>query len=380
MLCAVVSSLLVVLAALLALPVYQIVTVIRLFSTPANLHNDRCVPLVHPLLVGCEDGQVHIPSNTLYLACAVNITERDNWFPGGDRRKADPAIPAHGAIVALDLATNIPTRLALPPAVAAFSPHGLGIMSDPANPSLVIIHAVNHRINGSVIEMFEHTVGSAALAHLGTASNQDILYNINDVVPVGRTAFYATNDHGTRGIVMRKLEVYGRFAWASVVHYDSGKWKVAAKEIRYANGITSSADGSHIYVSALTTPEIRVYNRRSSNTLQFIGSIKLPYIPDNINMDTTTGDLYIGTFTNGLKLQLHVFDHSRPCPSAILRVSNNTDMDQFYGKKYNIQTVYETDGSQISGTSLGVVDPTTKRLYVSGIFTPHLLVCDGVVV
>lgn len=97
-----------------------------------------------------------------------------------------------------------------------FHAHGLGLVQ---GESSVIVAAVNHAIQGDTIELFDYIPGSTDIVHYETVSS-DLLYSINDVVPIDRKRFYATNDSKfVKGILFYIEKVFG-MSWSSVVYRD----------------------------------------------------------------------------------------------------------------------------------------------------------------
>lgn len=98
-----------------------------------------------------------------------------------------------------------------------FHAHGLGIVQ---GESSMIVAAVNHAIEGDRIELFDYIPGSDEIVHYETATS-DLLYSINDVIPVGRRSFYATNDSKFSKGIMFYIEKLFAMSWSYVVYRDS---------------------------------------------------------------------------------------------------------------------------------------------------------------
>jgi hypothetical protein len=76
-----------------------------------------------------------------------------------------------------------------------FQPHGLGLTRDPQDTQKIIVAAVNHDFfKGDSIELFDFKPESTVLNHYETVRDTKLLYYANDVAPVNRHQFYATND------------------------------------------------------------------------------------------------------------------------------------------------------------------------------------------
>lgn len=54
-----------------------------------------------------------------------------------------------------------------------------------------------------------------------------------------------------------------------------------------------------------------------------------------------------------------------------LRITLNTDKDAFFGKKYNVEKLFEDDGNVASGITVATYDSDKKKLFLSGEFSRH---------
>lgn len=102
-----------------------------------------------------------------------------------------------------------------------FQPHGLGLVQDPNDPTKIIIAAVNHDLDGSKIEFFEHVRGTREAHHYESFQDLNLLPAPNDVTPIDRNQFYATNDCAYRKGFMLRVERYLAQPWSHVVHRDA---------------------------------------------------------------------------------------------------------------------------------------------------------------
>jgi len=118
--------------------------------------------------------------------------------------------------------TFISTRLTLTGFSGPLITHGIDILSDPSDPSLLHIFVINelpnplHYVSPSntnpsekkwrvQIEIFTHTLGSSTATH--QRSIQHPLINLpNDIYAISPTSIYATNDHHYSEGSMRILE------------------------------------------------------------------------------------------------------------------------------------------------------------------------------
>ena len=154
------------------------------------------------------------------LACAIDVHDRLHWFPPAGKYNSKDAI-GKGGIVLLDLKTMNAQRMDLIGFENTFfQPHGLGIVIDPDHPDMLIIAVVNHGLNGSSIEFFSSKIGSLQAQHYQTVKNSELLFAPNDVIPLDRQRFYASNDCSYPKGFMWYLERYLTRPWSFVVYQD----------------------------------------------------------------------------------------------------------------------------------------------------------------
>ena len=354
--------------------VVNFINVSNVLKPITQYNTDKCQLLQHPLLGGCESAKL-LDSSSVLMACAVNITERDLWFPASGKF-GKPTGKSQGALVRLDLNTHAVTQLQFANFKDHFVPHGVGFIASPDDSNLVYIHAVNHHINGSRIEMFEYRLGDTLMTHYKTVASE-LLPNPNDVLPLSRDSFYATNDLKYARSILRTPEVFLAFPGGKIMLYSDGTFKEAATNIQYANGIEASSDKQTVYVVSSTGSFLHIYKRRRSNSLQLMDAVKLPLMGDNVSIDED-GNALIAGIANGLHWLKHAEDHSAPSGSKVVRVAPNTGQDIFYGKKYTVTEIYSDDGTVLSGIANAVASKETKKVVLSTVFTQGVLVCKGI--
>ncbi|KAI8903511.1 hypothetical protein EDD86DRAFT_195784 [Gorgonomyces haynaldii] len=327
--------------------------------------NPGCHTIQHPDLVGCEDGKLNPESGLVYFTCSwSNQNRRSDWRPVGS---FDSKIKHNSGLVLFDPVTEKWNRLPFAQDIE-FNPHGLDIL--PTDDG-VLVFAVNHKKHGSVIEKFLHKDGS--LQHIETIQDQSLLPNPNSVVAVSENEFYVTNDHGATTPLAREYEATTRQKWSYVVFYDGQKVRKVASDIIYANGIYTSADKQSVWVVSATGRKIHVYERKENNQLRPRDTIDLPFLCDNINLDFESGAFYCAGVQKALSFKSHVKDANMLCPSHALKITNNTDHDNYFGKKALFLNLVQKDGTQMSAASVAV--PTKDKVIVSGIFTDGIVVC-----
>jgi len=197
----------------------------------------------------------------------------------------------------------------------SFHPHGISLYSEAGCTRLFV---VNHRPGGDGIEIFD--VRDGALCHLRTVEGI-LLSSPNDVLAVGPDRFYVTNDHGSKTSLGQTLEDYLRLPKSNVVYFDGSRFTLAARGIRYANGINGSSDGRTVYVASTTGLKIRVYRREpATGALTFDRDLRLRTGVDNIEVDPL-GRLWVGCHPRLLTFTKHIADPTRPSPSQVLKIT-----------------------------------------------------------
>jgi arylesterase/paraoxonase len=57
----------------------------------------------------------------------------------------------------------------------------------------------------------------------------------------------------------------------------------------------------------------------------------------------------------------------------VVKVTNNTDADKFYGKKFKIQRVFENDGKLISGPSAIAIHDASNQALITGVYDKSIV-------
>jgi len=222
-----------------------------------------------------------------------------------------------------------------------FHPHGISLFR---TDSILYLFAVNHNDEGDFVESFIFNNGT--LEHLVSYSSPEMCCP-NDVIATDLDKFYVTNDHGTRGGVMRLFEDYLRIPRASLLYFDGEAYSRAAGPFNYANGVNMSPDRSRLYLAATTGGSVVVFDVNDDGTLKRKGTTDLGTGVDNIDVDEA-GNLWIGAHPKLLDFVSHAKDSTKYSPSQVLRLTPVGDCD------FTVEEIYLNDGSEISGSSTAV--------------------------
>lgn len=246
----------------------------------------------------------------------------------------------------------------------SFHPHGLGLLDGPEGPRLWV---VNHRTaEETSIEVFDFIKGQ--LVHV-TSIFDPTLTNANDIAPVDRETFYVTLDHRGKSNFQKKIEDYLRLGLGKVIFFDGKKFEAKASGIQFANGIQLTKDRLKLFVASMTSKFILIYRRHPmTNDLEFIEKKELPSAPDNLTLDDTEENLWIGAHPKLLALAKQMHHHQIHAPAQVLRMNlKNNSL---------IEEIFLDDGKQISSTSVAV--KIGKNLILGSIFGDNILKCQPV--
>ena len=312
-----------------------------------------------PGVIGAEDIQV----DHLFNLAFISATDR--------RAPKDKPNPQDGIYVMhIDHPELGVVKMAGTP--ADFHPHGISLYR--GRDGALVLMVVNHPTDGPQRSRFstcmKHWVLAAKSARpcITAESGQGpLLVSPNDVVAVGSDRFYATNDHTSHTTLGVLAETWLLLPRANVVYYDGDSFKVAADDLRYANGINVSPDMSHIYVAQTTGQAIRTYARDVlSGALKVQGDFEFPSGLDNIDV-APNGDLWVADHPKLLSFLGYARDPSSPSPSQVMRVRVEKSLP------VEAVPVYTNLGEQIGAASVGAV--AGKHLLIGSVFDPKILDC-----
>ncbi|XP_035698642.1 serum paraoxonase/arylesterase 1-like [Branchiostoma floridae] len=206
-------------------------------------------------------------------------------------------------------------------------------------------HAKGH--SEDRVEIFRFDANSNSLIHVKSVTHS-LLYSVNDVVATGQESFYATNDKYSTGMYSKMTETWLLLSWSNVVYYNKGGATIVAGGFKCANGVNLSPDGNVVYVADSIKGVVTVFHRQRDNTLRRSHDISLHTSLDNICVDATSGDLWIGAHPKPIEFAEHLKNASHPCGSQVLRVKNPA------GEAARITEVYSDDGrSGLWGSNIG---------------------------
>ena len=252
-------------------------------------------------------------------------------------------------------------------APADFHPHGISLWSgrdgETANAKRLMV--INHAETGNqIVEIFDVGEGGV-LAHVDSVSFADMT-SPNDLVAVGPSSFYATNDRGYRDGVMALLETYLALPASSAVYFDGKQGQIAVEGLKFGNGINVSGDGSTIYIAEVFRRSIGVYQRQlETGQLTQTKTIELGTGPDNIDV-AQDGTLWVASHPKLFEFVAHAEDANVNAPTQIQSVNPETGEVR--------DRIVMLDG-EINAASVGAV--YADKVVIGAVFDGHVMVCEA---
>ncbi|KAJ2616941.1 hypothetical protein H4S08_000539 [Coemansia sp. RSA 1365] len=357
-------------------------------TTHANINTTSCYQHGKDIeeIQGCESIQVDPRTGFAYLACG-NRAARMRWlYPNS--KKAHAFEVQNDYILLMDENNNLellqPMELdsgtgKLVPFSQELRVHGFDIYWDSLDPTELTFMIVNHQQSGSGISIFRHRIGTRYIQHVKTVKSP-LLHSPNDVVATSRSTFYATNDMRSTYSIMRRIEIFFGMAWGHVVYFGhEGMFSVAADKIAYANGIARSADGNSIFVSASSEPSVSEFRPTNAGALELVRKTFFKgFVPDNISVDTATGQLLVAGFLN--TMEMFRYNHevlqgtsARPA-SAVRRLQPLPHPHAgFYEER-----VLTHDGTLLPSTTMATLQRkgVKQRILLGAVMADHIAICD----
>ncbi|KAK2855221.1 hypothetical protein Q7C36_007090 [Tachysurus vachellii] len=338
----------------------------------AVLIGKRFIALRNTMLVSREVTQNHLPNCELIKGIEIgaeDITVLEDGpafissglkYPGMPRYTDAPGkiyvlnLPSGADLTELHIKGDFDT--------ASFAPHGIYIYIDDDGSRYLFV--VNHPHENSQVEIFQYIEEESTLVHMKTIKHE-LLHNVNDIVAVGVENFYATNDHYFTIGPLKVLETLLYLYWCDVVYYSPEAVRVVAEGFFGANGINISPDKKHLYVSDLLNHRIVVLNIQKDNKLSRVKEVDVGSLCDNIEVESKTGDLWMGCHPNGGKILLH--DPNDPPGSEVIRIQ------KIHSDEPVVTQVYSDNGSVLIASS--VATPYKGKLLIGSVYQ-KALICD----
>lgn len=192
----------------------------------------------------------------------------------------------------------------------------------------------------------------------------------NNIATRGDGSFYFTNDHGPHKVGYRH-DFSMILKDGEVGYCNEGGCRQVEGGIGFPNGLSFGADGL-LYVPSSFSGDVRVYRPQPNGGLEKVDTIPLPYPLDNLSLDAD-GDLWVPGLPDFART-LASFDDplGQTAPATIFRIKKS-------GDSYHVDKVLEdAEGGILPAATSVVHDVKTGRIFVSGVVSPFISVCERI--
>ena len=319
------------------------------FSTVENRFAGVCSPVSG--VAGPEDVQVDRAAGRVFVSSL-------------DRRSLANDDATRGAIYSIDPndpldAAGWTDRTGGEP--EQFQPQGLHLYAEGDLRRLFVVNGAN---NG--IEIFD-VAPNGDLTHVETLMERR-LTSPNDVFAVGPRAFYVTNDtESGRDTWLAKWQFLARVGSGDLFYFGGTSWRLAASELRFANGVAVSEDGARVYVSETAGGALKIFDRDAeTGALTVSRSASLPVAPDNITLDAD-GALWISGSPKPLAIAAHQRDARIRAPSSVVRFIDDAEHS-------SAEPIFSDRGDLISASTSAT--RLNDKLVIGALMENKFLLCD----
>lgn len=248
-----------------------------------------------------------------------------------------------------------------------FMPHGISIYQSP-DTGKVYLFVVNHPSGMDRIEKFEYIEKTQTLEHLHSYVDEAI--NLaNDVAATSENSFYFTNYANFRDHYRHTMEALMFLPFGTVWYYNGKDYMMVADGFVLPNGITLSKDYQYVYAASGLFSLLNVFKREDDNSLTLEQEFPLYSMPDNINIEPTSGNLIIAAHPVCHRVIDHMNDPEMPAPSQVLLVNmkNGSHAD-------SITELFSDDGS--GGLWAATAGYIYKNKMLIGTILNKLMYCE----
>lgn len=225
----------------------------------------------------------------------------------------------------------------------------------------------HNKVGGNAtVEQFRINLEAQVVEHVKTIVHPQIA-TPNNIAAVGDGSFYFTNDHGPHKAGLRQtlspLIKDGDVSFCGV----TGDCKKVASRLAFPNGLHLGSD-RRLYVPSSASGKVSVYDTQGS--LTEITTIQIGMGLDNISEDQE-GDLWVPGIPHFSKTLASFEDpHNVDPPATIFKISKQ-------GGAYVVYKMLEdAEGLVLPGATTAIHDAKTGRLFISGVASPFITVCE----
>lgn len=353
-----------------------------------------CYRIHHPELEACEDFWLDYETRTMYAACA-SPESRSGWTPAANRYNVSARTRRdHFSVLKIDEEGNdglfgLKTLSVDKGFGGDLDLHGFDVTKIKGGLRFWVL---NHRppVDGkgvqlkdatkfganSTVEIFDLKTGSNELQHVKTIHDKAIIAPNNLAVEDDGISFLLTNDHSGKVGLLRNLELVFGAGSVTRCRSDTGKCEVVlSKGLGMANGITKGHDG-RFYVANTDNGQINVLEITPSGVIQ-VALIKTGIPLDNISVDNE-GNLIAAGFPAPLKVPKAI-ENSREivAPGVALKIERKFGKRKSWEDEYVVSKLVEDGNAEKLPTpSVAVHDGSTGRVFISGVASPFITVCN----
>lgn len=229
----------------------------------------------------------------------------------------------------------------------------------------------------ATIELFRLTrsVATDTMNHVKTFVHPQIA-TPNNIAPFDTGSFYFTNDHGTsKAGIWHQLSPVIRSGDVSFCSAE-GECKRVDRGYAFPNGLLAGRQDGLLYVPSTMSGTITVYGTKDGK-MQRVDEIHVGYPLDNLSEDAN-GEYWAAAIPK-LDTLMSTFDDplgdARP-GATVFRVRSRRNQGR---KGYEIRKMLEdADGEVLPGATTVVHDAKTERLFLSGVVSPFITICEKV--
>lgn len=252
-----------------------------------------------------------------------------------------------------------------------FRPHGMYIYRGREQQNSFDVYVVHHGLHGNNRRgegIYGHAIlqyrwQNNCLYYLRSYSNP-LLVNPNDIFVIDDESFYVTN--GYLNPPQGFGQLLGLCERSTVIHYNNGKWLLAAKDLEYANGVHYVPQEKKVIVSASASGKLWSYERNPQTGILQNKRLLAASLGGGDNFSQHKDVTLLASHVSNLKFMLH---------SSSPRVSSPTMVWRMNWNKRQIDCIYRNNGGHsINGGSTAVL--YNNKLYICQVFEPFIEVVD----
>ncbi|XP_059156201.1 serum paraoxonase/arylesterase 2-like [Physella acuta] len=250
-----------------------------------------------------------------------------------------------------------------------FHPHGISLLEDSTSKQH-LLYVVSHPDNlPDRVEKFRFLPETGELEHVKFFTDEKF-FLLNDLAVVAEDQFYVSNSNYFTTHSLLFLESILPVSLTTVVFFNGADYHHVVYDVISPNGVSLSADKRYVYVTSPILQELKVYQRKGSDSLNLVQTINLFTSPDNMHLSKDGNSLYIGCHPIGYQLFRLLTDPANVAPSSVLKVplvNGLPDLDDVTEEFYD-------HGDLISGSSVAVCYNNTLLV---GSVLDSLVICGG---